>query len=180
MTKVPVAKWAPIAFMVGVLAAIYVIIARELNLILWAAFISWALYFLAGATIKKMDEAAIGLTGGLIAGWTLIKLIPIFFGTFGAFWTLPVLVVIIGFVIIFLELVPEFNMAPAYFFSFASFFAAMGALNPATGQAYGPGIGTVIQLWIPLMIGLGFAYISSKMVSKMLALEKVPPAEEAH
>lgn len=168
MRKVPVLKWAPMALMVGVIAAIYVIIAREFNLILWAAFISWPLYFLAGATLKKMDEAVIGLSGGLIAGWGLIKLIPIFSGL-GAFWTLPVLVVIVAFIIVFLEIVPEFDMAPAYFFSFASFFAAMGIINPATGEVYGPGFGTVIKLWIPLMVGLIFAYINAKLVNKGLS-----------
>ena len=177
MRKVSAAKWAPVALMVGVLAAIYVIIAGKLGLILWAAFISWPLYFLAGATIKKMDEAVIGLSGGLIAGWGLIKLMPIFSGAFGG-WTLPVLVVIVAFIIVFLEIVPEFNMAPAYFFSFASFFAAMGSINLATGQPYGPGFDTVIKLWIPLMIGLVFAFISVKMVNKMLQVQGVRPAGE--
>ena len=91
---------------------------------------------------------------------------------------MPVLVVIIAFIIVFLEIVPEFNMASAYFFSFASFFAAMGILNPATGQPYGPGLDTVIRLWIPLMIGLVFAFISVQMVNKMLQVQGVKPAGE--
>ncbi|HJN62348.1 MAG TPA: DUF1097 domain-containing protein [Candidatus Parcubacteria bacterium] len=169
MRKVPVSKWIPIALMVGIIAAIYVIIAREFNLILWAAFVSWPLYFLAGTTIKKMDEAVIGLTGGLIAGWGLVKLIPLFSGTFGAFWTLPVLVTIAAFIIVFLEIVPEFDMAPAYFLSFASFFAAMGILNSATGEVLGPGFDTVIKLWIPFMVGLGFAYLTGKLVKQFLS-----------
>ncbi len=171
MRKVSTSKWAPIALMIGIIAAIYVIIARELNLILWVAFISWPLYFLAGSTIKKLDEAVIGLTGGLIAGWGLVKLIPSFGGVFGDFWTLPVLVIIVAFIIVFLEIVPEFDMAPAYFLSFASFFAAMGAVNPATGQAYGPGFDTVIKLWVPLMVGVAFAVISSKLVKKALGAQ---------
>lgn len=168
MRQVSPLKWAPIALAVGVLAAIYVIIAREFGLILWAAFISWGLYFLAGATIKKMDEAVIGLSGGLIAGWGFIKLIP-YFSWFGDFWALPILVIIVAFIIIFLEVVPEFDMAPAYFLSFASFFAAMGILDSSTGEVYGPGFDTVIKLWIPLMIGLVFAFVNGRMVKKVLA-----------
>lgn len=169
MKKVPAVKWAPVALMVGVIAAVYVIIARELNLILWAAFISWPLYFLAGATIKKMDEAVIGLSGGLVAGWGLIQLIPVFSGTFGEFWTLPALVVLVAFIIVFLEIVPEFDMAPAYFLSFASFFATMGLTNPATGELYGAGFNTVISLWIPLMVGLVFAYVNAELVKRVLS-----------
>lgn len=172
MRNVPASKWIPIALGVGIIAAVYVIIARYFNLILWAAFISWPLYFLAGATIKKMDREIIGLSGGLLAGWGLIQLIPSFSGVFGDFWTLPVLVTIAAFIIIFLETVPEFDMAPAYFLSFASFFAAMGLIDPATNQPYGAGFGTVIKLWIPLMVGLAFAYISGKFVEKALGTQK--------
>jgi len=166
MRKVPVQKWAPVALFVGILAAVYVIIARETGLILWAAFISWPLYFLAGSTIKKMDESIIGLSGGLLAGWALIKLLP-YFAFLGAFWTLPAVVVVVAFIIVFLELVPEVDMAPAYFFSFASFFAIIGATDPATGQAYGAGFDTVIKLWIPLMVGLAFAFVNSIVVNKV-------------
>lgn len=172
MRDVPVSKWVPIALGVGILAAAYVIVARQFNLILWAAFISWPLYFLAGATIRKLDKEVIGLSGGLLAGWGLVQLIPFFSGIFGDFWTLPVLVLLACFVIVFLEIVPEFDMAPAYFLSFASFFAAMGLINPVTGQLYGAGFDTVIKLWIPLMVGLVFAYVNGKFVEKSLSLQK--------
>jgi hypothetical protein len=45
----------------------------------------------------------------------------------------------------------------------------MGILNSATGEVLGPGFDTVIKLWIPFMVGLGFAYLTGKLVKQFLS-----------
>lgn len=173
MAAVSTQKFIPVAVMVGTLAALFVIIATKLQLILWIPFISWALFFIAGAKYSRLPKQIIGLTGGLLFAVVILYLIPIFMNIFGGFWALPILVFLAAFLIVLLEVTDWFELAPAYFFSFAGYFALLfGGSVPAqmTGQ-------NIFTFWYMLMVGLLLGVITQFLRDKIFDALKVPQEE---
>ena len=170
------AKFFPAALMIGVVAALVVYASGALGATypwagaVWLIFISWALYFMAGAKVSRIHKYAIGLTGGLVFGWLTLAIMPFFSSIFGATWGLPMTVLVVATTIVLLELTDWFELAPAYFFSFAAYFAFVfgGFGGDASNLTAG------IYAWVMLMVGLGVGFITSTLRTSIFNIEKVP------
>jgi len=136
-------KFLPVPILVSILAFVYMIIAGQFELIAWVAFITWAGYFLAGMDLKAAIRLAISFTLGILGGMAVVWLGTNVTSSWGTY-AFPAAVAPVAFVIILLELVPWFDLAPGYFLGCAAFFAA-GATND---------IATFKAVLIPALIGV--------------------------
>lgn len=156
--------------MVGFLAAGWAIVGMKMGLVLWVPFISWALFFMAGSKYSRLHKEIIGLTGGLVAAVVLLWLLPGFSNFFGANWGLPVLVFLAASTIVMLELTDWFELAPAYFFSFAGYFAFLFGGFVGTAMTFP----NIINFWILLMVGMGLAMLTQFLRDAILEALNVP------
>lgn len=159
-------KFFPVALMVAIIAALYVLVAQYVKVsALWVPFISWPLYFIAGSKPSRLHKEVIGLTGGIIFGWvTLVVVVP-FSKIFGATLGLPLTVLLVAFIIVILELTDWFELAPAYFFAYAGFFAyVFGGFGGKTATP----ASSIIPYWILLMVGLVLGLVSAFLRKKIL------------
>lgn len=165
-------KFLPVAASVGVLAAFWVVIGSTYALVLWVPFLSWALVFGAGAgKLSRVPKELIGLAGGTIAAVAVLLLLPVVTSIVGPTFALPVLVFVAATLIVSLELTNWFELAPAYFFGFAGYFAYLfggfaGVTNVTTEN-------TLMYLAL-LFIGTGFGVITVVIRSSLLTLMGVP------
>jgi len=169
ITLMSYTKFLPVAIMIALVAALYVLIANALQVsALWVPFISWPLYFIAGAKPSRLHKEVIGLTGGMLAGYvTLLAVTPIS-SVVGATLGLPVTVMFIAFIIVMLELTDWFELAPAYFFAFAGYFAYLfGNFGGQNATSFS----VMLPYWILLMVGLGLGYLTALMRTKILNKE---------
>lgn len=168
MPQVTVKNFTPVCLMVALIASLWMIISAKFGIIAWVPFISWALYFIAGSKLSRLPKEAIALTGGIIIGYIVLLLIPKFIGIFGGTFGVPVIVFIAAFVIVMLELTDWFELAPAYFFSFATYFAAFFGTSGATPFSM------IWPVWLPLMIGLLLGVITAELRKRILLAQGVP------
>jgi hypothetical protein len=168
----PITKFLPVALMIGVVAGLWMIVSAKLSLVPWVPFISWALFFGAGAgKFKRVPKEIIGLTGGVIAAVVLLYLLPVANGIFGETWGLPFLVFLAGTIIVLLELTNWFELAPAYFYSFAGFFAYLfGGFAGTTTMS--PQL--IITFWVLLLIGTGLGILTGFLRGAILGAVGVP------
>jgi len=160
-------KFLPVALMVAGCAAIYVIVAQYFKVsALWLPFIGWPLYFLAGAKPSRLHKEIIGITGGIFFGYITLLVLPVVSGL--GTLALPIIVFFIAFIIVLLELTDWFEMAPAYFFAYASYFAYQfgGFGGPSSTIA-----SNMFPVWGLIMVGLGLGYISALLKVKILESE---------
>jgi hypothetical protein len=164
-------KFIPVALMIAIVAALFVLIGSRLNLVLWVPFISWPLYFIAGAKPSRLHKEILGLTGGMFAGYLTILAITnaTITGIFGAY-TLPVVILVVAFVIVMLELTDWLELAPAYFFAFAGYFAYVFGNFGGTGATPAS---VMPMYWLLLMVGLALGYLTAWMRKKILEKEGV-------
>jgi len=164
-------KFIPVAIMIGVVAALYVLVAQYLKVsALWVPFISWPLYFIAGSKPSRLHKEVLGLTGGILFGYlTLVVVVP-FSSYFGSTLGLPLTVLIVAFLIVLFELTDWFELAPAYFFAYAAYFAFVfgGFGGPGASNA-----SSMVPVWVLLMVGLVLGYLTAGLRKKILEKEKV-------
>lgn len=166
-----VKQFLPVCLMIAVVAAIYVWVAQVLKVsALWVPFISWPLYFIAGAKPSRLHKQIIGLTGGMIFGFlTLVVVVP-FTKLFGATLGLPLTVFVVAFLIILLELTDWFELAPAYFFAYAGYFAYVFGGFAGKEATY---LSAMLPYWILLMVGLGLGYFTAMLRKKILETQGI-------
>ncbi|MDO8474364.1 MAG: DUF1097 domain-containing protein [bacterium] len=165
-------KFLPVAVSVGLLAALWVAVGSAYALVLWVPFLSWALVFGAGAgKLSRVPKEIIALIGGTIAGVLVVYLLPSFNSLLGDTLGLPALVFLAGTSIVLLELTNWFELAPAYFYSFAGFFAYLfgGFAGPA-----GMTVASITMYLVLLFVGTGLGVITVFMRTFLLDLMKVP------
>lgn len=152
--------------MIAVAAALFVLVAQALNVsALWVPFISWPLYFIAGAKPARLPKEIIGLTGGVVAGYITLAVVAPIGNLVGDTLSLPMTILIVAFVIVMLELTDWFELAPAYFFAFAGYFAYLaGGATPFKAM---------FPFWALLMVGLVLGYLTALMRKKILEKEGV-------
>lgn len=134
--------------------------SAKLNLLGWVAFVTWGGYFLTGVTTKSAIREFIAYTLGILAG-AMIVILAMNVGTPFGGYTLPVIVGAVAFLIVLLELVPWFDMAPMYFLGAAVFFAA-GAKPDGV---------TIMATWIPGIIGLALGVVLAYLRGQVFKLE---------
>jgi len=165
-------KFLPVAASVGALAALWVWIGSAYALVLWVPFLSWALVFGAGAgKLNRIPKEVIGLVGGTIAGVLVVYLLPAVTEILGGTFALPALIFIAGTAIVLLELTNWFELAPAYFFSFAGFFAYLfGGFAGAAGMT----MSSVVLYIALLLVGTGLGIATIFLRKFWLDMMKVP------
>lgn len=165
-------KFIPVSLMVAVFAAVFILIGQKFNITLWVPFISWPLYFIAGSKPSRLHKEIFALAGGIIFGFLTIFISGVLTPSLGTY-ALPATVFIVAFLIVMLELTDWFELAPAYFFAFAGYFAYVfggfaGKMTTSTDYAM-----AMVPFFLLLMIGLGIGYVTAFLRKKILEAEGV-------
>lgn len=177
MAKQPsVVEFLPVALMIGVAAALVVWGSSTLSAnyswmgAVWVVFISWALYFMAGAKISRAHKYALGLIGGVFFGWLTLFLVSYLTALVGSTWGLPAAVFLVATAIVLLELTNWFELAPAYFFSFAAYFAfVFGGFG-----GHADNVTQAFYVVVLLLAGLVVGYITATLRAMIMDAERVP------
>lgn len=154
-------KYLPIALFIGFQAAVLQALDQTVcgsiaPLVAgggWISFQSWAMYFLAGCTLKGGLRALIGYLIGMAASIAIMT----GGGMLGAlgFWAMPAILMILVPVILYLDIAPElFNLVPAVFVGAGVFFGIMSYVPNATFTNAFVGEG------IYCLIGLAFGWLT--------------------
>lgn len=148
-------------------------------LVAWVAFQAWAMYFLAGCTVKTAGKTAIGYAGGIIASIAIFKLTGVFAGAIGGYWGLALAVFLVVIPLMCAERVEILNFVPAWFIGAGVFFALAGMHKPDTMAGY-------MEIAVPEMIacvtGLFYGYCTVTFrtwYEKMVMPATEEAAEEA-
>lgn len=158
--KLNIVKFLPVPIAVGILAFLWMVISSQFNLLAWVAFITWGAYFLSGINTRGAVREGISFTLGIVFG-ILIVLVGTFLTPMAGMYAFPIAVALAGFIIVYLELVPWFDMAPGYFLGTAAFFAA-GAKPEAA---------TFLAVLIPGVLGLGLGILTGYLRSVIFKME---------
>ncbi|MEK7662541.1 MAG: DUF1097 domain-containing protein, partial [Patescibacteria group bacterium] len=110
-----VTKFIPVAIIIGALAALSILLSAWAGYPVWPVFISWGLYFIAGAKPSRLHKEVLGLTGGILFGYATLWAVPFYNAVFGEAWGLALTVFTAAFLIVMLELTDWLELAPAYF-----------------------------------------------------------------
>jgi hypothetical protein len=89
----------------------------------YIAFVSWAVYFFSGCTLKGGVRAAIGYVVGVTFSIGIILIAGLFAAT-GSF-AVPIAVFIVVFIVLYLEKVPYVDLIPAMFVASGCYFGIM-------------------------------------------------------
>lgn len=171
-------QWLPVALMVALAAAIVVYLSTQVFASMyawtgavWVIFISWGMYFMAGAKVSRMHKYILGLTGGVVLGWLTILLSNVFTDLIGGALALSVTVFIAAFLILMLELTDWFELAPAYFLAYATYFAYVsGGASGDEASFFTQGI----YVWVLLMAGILAGFITATLKTKIFNYTDVP------
>ena len=133
-------KFVMIPVIIGILACLIIVTDQLLSPFMkpsgnngfsWISFQAWAVYFFAGGNIKGGIKTflayALGIGGSILIMVLAGELTPAL-----GFWSVPVAVGIIAFVVIFFEKVEWLNLIPALFIGAGAFFAFMNYVPGAT------------------------------------------------
>jgi hypothetical protein len=98
------------------------------SLATWISFQAWAMYFLAGCSVKMAAKVLAGYAGGIVASIAIFELGDVLAGDagLGGYWGYAVAVLIVVVPVISMERVPAFNFVPSWFIGAGVFFAYMG------------------------------------------------------
>ena len=157
-------KFLPVALMVGVIASLWIIIGNYFSVAIWVPFISWAMYYILdpGATRpRRIPKQVLGLTGGILFGYLTIFSLPYAEALVGATFGLPLIVFVVATIIVLLEMTDTLELAPAYFFAYAGYFAYIWS-------GLGTPRGSLIPFWSLLMAGLLIGYGTAFFRRKIL------------
>lgn len=161
-------KFLPVALMIALVAAAWVLFGSYFSLVLWVPFISWAMYFVyepVSQKARRITKEIIGLTGGIACGYLTLVIMPFFIKVFGAALGLPITVFLVAFTIVILELTNWFELAPAYFFAYAGYFAyVFGGFAVSKENA-------LVPFWLLIMLGLAIGYLTAWLRRKILEKE---------
>jgi hypothetical protein len=93
----------------------------------WIAFQAWAMYFLAGCSIKMALKVLAGYAGGIVASIAIFELGDVLAGDagLGQYWGYALAVLIVVVPVIAMERVPGFNFIPSWFIGAGVFFGFM-------------------------------------------------------
>lgn len=144
-------------------------------LVSWIAFMTWALYFIAGGTPKQGVKAAACFIGGVLAAILIMVLANATAATLGKA-TLPLVCAAVAFVVICFEKFKPLDFIPAWFIGAGAFFA-LANVQGAKFE-YGPATLTVVSA---MAFGMVWGFMTVVLRTKYGAwLEKsAAPAPKA-
>lgn len=133
-------KFIVIPIFIGFLAATFVALDQFISPFLpiaankgfgWVTFQAWAMYFMAGCTLKGGARTFLGYVMGITAAILIIKLAGLL--SAAGFWTVPLAVFVIVIPMCSMERAHSLlDFVPALFISSAVFFAFMNYIPNAT------------------------------------------------
>ncbi len=121
----------------------------------WIAFQAWAMFFLAGCTVKGGIRTFLGYVSGVVASILIMVIGPALGGAL-AFWAFPVAVFLIVIPVICLEKVPWLDYVPSIFIGAGVFFGFMTYIKGAT---FG---GAAVSELFYCLFGLVYGFITVK------------------
>ncbi len=181
-TQPPVKVWFLFSVIIGVLASLTVLASNILSKetpwlgLVWVPFITWALYFIAGSRLSRLHKEVIGVVGGVVFGLLTIIIGNWLNGIVGDLYGYPLTVFFVAIIIVMLELTDWFELAPAYFFAYAGYFAATFGFAEEMGYSHSQ------MAWyyvILSLIGFALAIISSKIRMALMEGMHVPADSRA-
>lgn len=181
-------KFLPVALMIGILAGATVYFCNMIASsdpkfyffgAVWVPFITWALYFIGGAKISRAHKYLIGVVMGILYGWATIVVGNWLNVQIGPSLGYPITVFFVATSIVMLELTDWFELAPAYFFGYASFFAfVFGGFANSTIKFNPTDFTLVIYHAILSILGLLLGFVSYTLRVFILNKEGVPKEEQ--
>jgi hypothetical protein len=174
-------QFFPIPLFIAVQAVTLVLLDLQPNPLIphlwtWISFQAWAMYFLAGCTLKGGAKVFLGYLGGALASAAIIELI----GLIGR-WipqlagtpALAISVFLVVVVVISAERVPMFNFVPAWFIGAGVYF---GIMNLQKGAAH---VATGTHLMVSCAVGLVYGVVTVLIRGKYEAWLKARPTQAA-
>jgi len=132
------------------------------SLLTWISFQAWAMYFLAGCTIKTGLKTLAGYACGILASIAIFELGDLLVANVSPYWGYPVAVFIVVIFVISAEKVPGINFIPSWFIGAGVFFAFVGGAylkEPVEHAVAGYATIAVPEL-IGCAVGLIFGYVT--------------------
>ena len=128
----------------------------------WVSFQAWAMYFLAGCTLKGGARVMLGYLGGAAASAAIMELAGLFAGWGLGQAAVPIAVFLIVIPVISAERVPGFNFVPAWFVGAGVFFGIMAlkkdwAAGATTWAKYGT---TFAYLMVSCAVGMVYGVVT--------------------
>jgi len=162
-------QFFPIPVFIAVLATTLVLLDLQPNPLIphlwsWISFQAWAMYFLAGCTLKGGAKVFLGYLGGALASIAIIELK----GLIGQWAQLPgtpalaISVFLVVIAVISAERVPMFNFVPAWFIGAGVYFGVMtlaGKMTPEEKQNV-TFASTTILLMVSCAVGLVYGVVT--------------------
>ena len=123
-------QFFPIPVGIALLAVTLVMLADPSPVVIpylwtWIAFQAWAMYFLAGCTVKGGVKVMLGYLAGALASIAIFELMGLRVPSLGAAGALSVAVFIVVIVVISGERIPMFDFVPSWFIGAGVFFGIM-------------------------------------------------------
>ena len=132
------------------------------SLATWISFQAWAMYFLAGCSVKMALKVLAGYLGGIVASIAIFILGDALAGGagLGGYWGYALAVFIVVVPVIAMEKVPGFNFIPAWFIGAGVFFGFM------TLKGYEHNATVYTNIAVPELaacaVGLAFGWVTVK------------------
>lgn len=182
-------QFFPIPLFIAVLATTLVMLDLQPNPLIphlwtWISFQAWAMYFLAGCTLKGGAKVFLGYLGGALASIAIMKLS----GLIGE-WIPPlrdtpalgIAVFLVVIAVISAERVPMLNFVPAWFIGAGVFFGVMtlaGKMTPAEKEDVTLA-STTIYLMVSCAVGLVYGVVTVLIRGKYEAWLKAKSSQAA-
>ncbi len=148
-------KFGPLALSVGVLAAIWTYASIKLGLSTWAAFVGWALFFVAGADTKAITKAGVPIIVGVVFGY--LSLYGLKLGGELGFVGVAVAVGVAASILVLLMNWAPTALAPAAVASFATFFGFALVKTDVFD------LNNVLFSLLALLIGVALGWLSTSL-----------------
>ena len=151
-------QFFPIPLVIAILSTSLVMLDLQPNPLIphlwtWITFQAWAMYFLAGCSIKGGVKVLLGYLGGAVASIAIFELIGLISRQAPQLAGTPALAISVFAVVlpaICFERVPMFNFIPAWFVGAGVFFGVM-ALGPKPQTTY---FSTGAHLMVSCAVGM--------------------------
>jgi hypothetical protein len=169
-------KFIVIPVYIAILASAFIVLDQLISPLMpiadnkgfgWVTFQAWAMYFLAGGTVKGGMRTLLGYAIGILSAILIIKLAGVVGST--GFWAVPIAVLVMVIPMCSMEKAHSLiDFVPAIFVSSAVYFA-FTQIYPATTTI--SSIATTILIYCAIAMILGWITVSlrvayEKMVSK--------------
>jgi len=154
------------------------------GLVTWIVFQAWAMYFMAGCSIKTALKTIAGYIGGIVASIAIFELgdlLSQYLG--GGYWGYAVAVFIVVIFVISAERVPGLDFIPAWFVGAGVFFAFVGGsayMKEPIAHTLAGYQSVAIPEMTACVVGLIFGYITvafrTRYEKSIAAKSKAPSA----